>query len=157
MAELLGAVEASAVATALRGSTWAYPLVNAGHIVGVALLFGAIAPVDLRLLGAWRNVPVAVFLRVLVPVSLAGLGLAALCGGLLFVTDARDYAASGLFRAKMAMLAVGLANAAALHALRRRHDPEIAGRPVPGRRLFAAASLAAWLSVIVLGRLIGYF
>ena len=51
------ALEATALATGLRNSVWSYPLVNAAHILGVALLVGSIVPLDLRLLGAWRSAP----------------------------------------------------------------------------------------------------
>jgi uncharacterized membrane protein len=156
-ADLLAGIEGSVLATALRGSTWVYPLVNAGHVIGIALLFGAIVPVDLRLIGAWRDVPLAVFLRVLVPVAAVGLVLAAVFGLLLFAANARDYAASGFFQAKMAMLALGVANALAFHALRRRHAPDDPDRDIPLQRSVGVASLAVWLAVIVLGRLIGYF
>jgi hypothetical protein len=156
-ADLLAGIEGSVLATALRGSTWVYPLVNAGHVIGIALLFGAIVPVDLRLIGAWRAVPLAVFLRVLVPVAAAGLAVAAVFGLLLFAANARDYVASGFFQAKMAMLALGVANALAFHALRRRHAPDDPGRDIPWQWLIGATSLAVWLAVIVLGRLIGYF
>jgi len=153
-AEILAGLEGSAPAAALRGSTWLYPLVNAGHIVGVALLFGAIAPLDLKLMGAWRGVPLAALLRVLAPTAAAGLAVAVIAGGLLFITKAPDYAASGLFRAKMAVLAVGVANALLFHILRRRAG---GAEAVPGGRLLGALSLAAWLAVIGLGRLVGYF
>jgi len=33
MTDLLGAIEASHLATTLRGSMWVYPLVNAGHVI----------------------------------------------------------------------------------------------------------------------------
>ena len=95
--EWLVALEATAVAGALRGSVWAYPLVNAVHILGVALLVGAMLPLDLRLLGAWRSVPLAPLWRVLTRTASAGLGLAMVCGTLLFITRATEYAASGLF------------------------------------------------------------
>ncbi|MBE0531141.1 MAG: hypothetical protein IH626_09950 [Rhodospirillales bacterium] len=156
-AELLAGIEGSVLATALRGSTWVYPLVNAGHIIGIALLFGAIVPVDLRLIGVWREVPLALFLRVLVPVAAAGLAVAAVFGLLLFAANAKDYVASGFFLAKMAMLALGIANALTFHALRRRHVPDDPGRDFSWQRLIGATSLAVWLAVIVLGRLIGYF
>ena len=55
--EILAGLEGSALAAGLRGSKWVYPLVNAGHIAGIALLFGAIAGFDLRLMGAWPRVP----------------------------------------------------------------------------------------------------
>jgi hypothetical protein len=160
-AEVLAGLEGSAVATTLRGSTWLYPLVNAGHIAGIALLFGAIASFDLRLMGAWRLIPLDGLSRVLVPVAAAGLSIAAFAGSLLFITKAREYAASPLFQAKMLMLAVGVSNALAYHTVsqrRRRREPKPAPSPsVPLQRLHGAVSISAWLSVIVLGRLVGYF
>lgn len=153
-ADILVGLEGSALAAGLRQSTWLYPLVNAGHIVGLALLFGAIVPLDLRLLGLWRDVPLTTLLRVLVPVSAAGLAVAATAGLLLFMTDARDYAASGYFQAKMALLGLGLANAGLFRLLRRRGAAEGRGKGLP---LVGAASLGIWLAVIVFGRLIGYF
>lgn len=159
LAEGLASLEGSALAATLRGSTWLYPLVNAGHILGIALVFGAIAPLDLRLIGAWREIPLGSLSRVLVPVAATGLGLAATAGSLLFITKATEYAASGFFQAKMLVLALGVTNAVAFHALGRRHDGAgaHAGAPVPLQRLQGATSLTVWMSVIVLGRLVGYF
>jgi hypothetical protein len=161
LAEALAGLEGSALAAALRGSTWLYPLVNAGHIVGIALLFGAIAPLDLRLMGVWSGVPLSVLSRVLVPVAAIGLSLAAVAGSLLFITKASEYVASAFFQAKMLMLALGLANVAAFHALRRPREGR-GSDPAPLssvalQRLHGATSLTLWLCVIVLGRLIGYF
>lgn len=148
----LGALENLPLIVALRESTLAYPIVNALHIVGVALLFGAIVPLNLRLAG-WRRETATVdgLARLLLPVAIFGFLLAACAGLLLFATDARAYAASPLFQAKMILIATALANAWAL----RRVD----WRQAQSRRvaLAAAASLLLWLSVIVLGRLIGYF
>ena len=148
----LVALENLPAIVALRESTLAYPIVNALHIIGVALLFGAIVPLDLRLAG-WRRDAAAVdgLSRLLLPVAIFGFVLAASAGLLLFATDARAYAASPLFQAKMVLIATALANAWAL----RRVD----WREVPSRRVAvaAAASLLLWLSVIVLGRMIGYF
>ena len=53
MDEWLAALEATAIARELRASVWAYPLVNAGHRLGIALLLGAMVALDLKLLGAW--------------------------------------------------------------------------------------------------------
>ncbi len=41
----------------LRGSVIAYACVNAAHILGLGLLIGAVTALDLRLLGAFRQVP----------------------------------------------------------------------------------------------------
>ena len=159
LAEALASLEGSALAASLRGSTWLYPLVNAGHILGIALLFGAIAPLDLRLIGVWKEIPLGSLSRVLVPVAATGLGLAATAGSLLFITKATEYAASEFFQAKMLMLALGITNALAFHALGRRRDGASAHAvaPMPLQRLQGATSLTVWLTVIVLGRLVGYF
>jgi hypothetical protein len=89
------------------GSTWLYPLVNAGHIVGIALLFGAIAPLDLRLIGAWNRISLDVFLRILVPVAVAGLGLAACAGACLHLEGDR-LCRIGVVSNEDAMLALGV-------------------------------------------------
>ncbi|PSJ47638.1 hypothetical protein C7H85_02060 [Zobellella endophytica] len=158
--EWLVALEATALAGALRSSVWVYPLVNAAHILGVALLVGAIIPLDLRLLGAWRSVPLAPLWRVLTRTAGAGLALAIVFGSLLFITGATEYAASGLFLSKMAVVAMGTANALALRlALPAEllHMPPPTGKS-PGRlRLAGGISLAAWLTALTLGRFVGYF
>ena len=46
----LGAIEASSLGQAMRQWLWLYPSVEIIHIVGIALLFGSIAVLDLRLL-----------------------------------------------------------------------------------------------------------
>lgn len=159
LAQALASLEGSALAATLRGSTWLYPLVNAGHIVGIALLFGAIASLDLRLMGAWRTIPLDMLSRVLVPVAALGLGLAALAGSLLFITNASEYVASAFFQAKMLVLVLGVANALTYRLLRREGQGPGSERALsaPLQRLYGAASLTVWLCVIVLGRLVGYF
>src|SRR5512145_1609747 len=86
--EWLADLEATALAQALRDSVWTYPLVNAGHILGVALLVGSIVPLDLRLLGAWRSVPLAPLWEILTRTAGAGLVLAMVFGVLLFIIPA---------------------------------------------------------------------
>jgi len=153
-------VEDLAFVSALRNSTLAYPLVNAGHILGVALLVGGIVPMDLRLLGLWRRYPVMVFVDVLRVTSAVGLGLAVVCGVLLFATAAGDYAGSVLFRAKMVVVLLGLSNALILGWVLKHRDirslPMDASMPPP-LRAGALLSLVVWVSALVLGRLVGYF
>jgi len=149
----LEAIEQAGPIAALRGSYLAYPLVNALHILGIGLLFGAIVALDLRLIG-WRRAagsPDAVA-SLLLPVAITGLLVAIPAGLLLFATDARAYAASPLFQAKMLVVALAIANALWLRASERR-------RPSTDRRaaIAAAASILLWLGAIVLGRLVGYF
>lgn len=155
----LATLEATLVARGLRASVWVYPLVNAAHVLGVALLLGAIVPLDLRLLGVWRAVPLAPLWQVLTRSAAVGLALAVVFGTLLFVARATEYAASGLFVTKMVLIVLATANALALRAagvdaLLRAADTAHA---LPVRaRLAAAISLGTWLTVLTLGRLVGY-
>jgi len=149
----LEAIEQAGPIAALRGSYLAYPLVNALHILGIGLLFGAIVALDLRLIG-WRRAAGSAdaVASLLLPVAITGLLVAIPAGLLLFATDARAYAASPLFQAKMLVVALAIANALWLRASERR-------RPSTDQRaaIAAAASILLWLGAIVLGRLVGYF
>ena len=153
------ALENAALPMALAGSVWSYPLVNAGHILGIALLVGGIVPLDLRLLEVWSHLPLGPFLQVLRITAAAGLGLAVAFGALLFSTAATDYASSGLFLAKMVLVACGLLNAGlAAYWLRDEHfDPTDTGTLPAALRVAALVSLCLWISVLFLGRLVGYF
>ncbi|MCU0910083.1 MAG: hypothetical protein MUE98_01660 [Rhodobacteraceae bacterium] len=143
MTEAFAALEATALAQHLKAARWTYPLVNAGHVAGLALLVGAIVPMNLRRLGWVPGPDPAAVVGFLRPFAVAGLVLAAGCGALLFATQASDYAANGWFRLKIALLAVALVNAA-------RH---LGGMP---SRRGAALSLALWPLVLLSGRMIGY-
>ena len=150
---MFAALEQAAPIAALRESTYAFPLVNAAHIIGIALLFGSIVALDLRLLGWRRDAgPAGVFTRLLVPVAIGGLLIAIPAGLLMFATDARAYAASPLFQAKMVIVALAIANALWLRAAERR-GPMLQFRAA----LAGAASIVLWLVAILLGRLVGYF
>lgn len=155
---LAQALQASAGSEALRASVWLYPLVNTLHLVGLALLFGAIAPLDLRLLGAFRRVPLAPLAATLVPVATAGLPLALVSGALMFVTRPLDYLAEPLFGLKLGLLAMAVLNALWLRRDAEWHRVgEASGEPPPRRwRWHGLLSLLLWLGVITAGRLIGY-
>ena len=157
--EALTTLQNAEPVAALRASRWVYPLVNSAHITGLALLFGAILPLDLRLLGVWRSVPLGLLARVLVPVAMAGLALAAATGFLLFSVSAAKYAATPLFLVKLALIAAAVANAL---MLRRSADwtlaqiPEMTAEPSGRLKTAGLLSLGLWLAVILCGRFLAY-
>ena len=147
----LAALQRSALAQALRGSLWLYPAVETLHIVGLALLVGAIAVFDARVVRAGPGLDLDGWARGVLPLARAGFALAVAMGLLLFTAEATAYAANPAFRAKLVLIALALANIAMFHLLARR-----VGRPTVPLRATAAASLALWLLVLVCGRLIAY-
>lgn len=150
--EWLGALEALPAVEALRLSSWAYPAVNTLHVVGIALLFGAIVPLDLRLAGWRRTQSLEPLARTLLPVAMAGFALAASSGLLLFAADARSYAASTLFQLKLALIVLALVNALLLRRVDWQAPRESASRLAAAGLL----SILLWLGVITLGRWIAY-
>ncbi|MEQ8804954.1 MAG: DUF2214 domain-containing protein [Rhodospirillales bacterium] len=159
LTNLLTDLAATAPAQMLKASFWVYPLVNAGHILGIALLVGAIAVLDLRLLGLFRKVPAAALAAGAVPVAAIGLFVATVTGFLLFAVKPLDYAGSSLFLGKLAVIAAAVLN---LILVRRnaRWRRIAQGGPVEpdgALRLAGLLSLALWTAALVLGRLVGYF
>jgi hypothetical protein len=155
--EWLTALEQLAFVAELRNSRWTYATVNASHIVGLALLFGAIVPLDLRLMGCWRSVPIRTLARILVPLAAGGLLLAIAAGFLLFATRATEYAALTLFWVKLALILCGVANALLLRMAAQWEGAQSATDIMPPRlRAAGALSIGLWLSVIVCGRMLAF-
>jgi hypothetical protein len=139
----------------MRTGAWTYAVVNLAHVLGVALLFGAIAVLDLRLLGLWRELPPAALARACVGVAATGAALALLTGPALLSAQASEYADNPLFWAKLGLVAAGLLNVV---LLRRAAGWRTLADGVTTRvRLGAAASLGLWLAAISAGRLIAYW
>ncbi|WP_209001991.1 DUF2214 domain-containing protein [Stappia albiluteola] len=151
-------LQASQAATLMRREPWLYPFVNFGHVVGIALLFGAILPLDLRLMGFWKAVPLAELKRVLVPVSMLGLLIAITTGTLMISVKATDYLAMPVMQAKLVLVALGILNALSLRIVPAwRLLAQVDSRGTISRFRWAGFfSAAIWLSVIGCGRAIGY-
>jgi hypothetical protein len=138
----------------MRGTRGLYPTVNTLHLLGVVLLVGAIGVVDARVLGLGRAVPLAALSRYLTPAAVAGLVLLTVSGALLFCADAGPFTRSPAFQAKLAVIALGLANALAFR--RRFGDFDDGSQPSAAARIMAAASLGLWTSATVIGRWLAY-
>jgi hypothetical protein len=151
--EIFAIIEATPLAQYLRTSRWGYAAVSTAHVFGIALLVGAILPLNLRLLGIWRGVPRVALVRVLVPVAVTGLLLAIVAGALLFSVRAEEYAALGVIRLKVALIALGILGALELH---RAYGLELAQASDARVAAHAILSTVCWLGALVCGRLIAF-
>lgn len=153
--------EDSALGAAVRGAgVWAYGVVNLVHILGVATLFGAVLVLDLRLLGAWRRVPLSLIARPTVPLAGVGFCVAALSGLCLLSTNATEYVGNPFLLIKFAAIALGLLNIVVLSrfdAWRQRDVREPTERESSLLAVAGGVSLASWLFAVSAGRLIGYW
>jgi hypothetical protein len=145
-------VERSGLGQTARSSVWLYPFANLVHVLGAALLLGAIATFDVAVL---RRMPVAAAIsQVAIPIAALGLVLQILSGAVLLSAEASALVRNPAFQLKMAMLLIGVANVALFHAL---FGAGLArGGGMDRARPFAALSLAVWGIVLLAGRAIAY-
>jgi uncharacterized protein DUF6644 len=153
------ALEQSNFAAAIRQSTWLYPIANVGHIVSLVFFAGAVAVMDVRLLGALAATapgPLLARTRAVAMVALAGM---AVTGFMLFAAEASHLVLNPVFQLKAALVGVGLVNVA-LYEFGAKSAVEglPPGAAIPARaRIVGAASLVIWIAVAACGRSIAYF
>ena len=151
-------LEALALARAMREWLWLYPIVEIVHLLGLALLFGSIAVLDVRLLGVGRSLPLRRLAAHVLPWTLASLLLIVPSGLAMFITHAHDFLDNPAFLLKMGLLAAAGVNALLFHfgVFRRAASFDVDVLPPPRARLAAALSLLLWMGVIACGRLLAY-
>jgi hypothetical protein len=139
---------------------WTYAIVNLCHILGVALLFGSIVILDLRLIGAWRRTPLAALANAAAPVAAFGFVLAATSGVGLLATKATEYVGNPFLYIKFPAVAIGVVNALILNfspAWQARGTRELSQRENRQLAWMGGTSLACWLTAIGAGRMIAYW
>src|SRR5688572_23685624 len=87
----LGALEASGFGQAMRQWLWLYPSVVTVHIIGIGLLFGSIAVLDLRLLGLSRTISVRTLAKHVLPWSASSVLLIVPSGLMMFPAHASEF------------------------------------------------------------------
>jgi hypothetical protein len=129
---------------------WVYPMLEALHILGIALLVGNLLLLELRVWGLGSSLPVEPLARLALPVSLAGFGLVAASGLTMFAGQPGELLANRVFVIKMGLVILGGVNAALFHARRGLQRLDRLAR------IQTALSLGLWILVIILGRWIAY-
>ena len=161
MEGLLVWLEGSALGQLMRSSgVWTYGVVNLAHILGVATLFGSVLVLELRLLGAWRHVPLAMLEKPAVSLAIGGFALAVASGVCLITTNATEYYGNPFVLIKFAAIGLGLLNALvakSLPAWRERHAVPLPGAVRAQLAMIGGLSLACWLAAVAAGRMIGYW
>jgi hypothetical protein len=136
--------------TAIAEHPWAYPALEAAHVVGIALLLGNLVLLELRVWGAAPALPIRPLARLALGLSLSGFGLAAITGLLMFAASPGELLANRLFLIKMGLLFAAGLNAAAFHARGGLDKSDAVAR------MQTVLSLGLWIAVIIAGRFIAY-
>ena len=144
------------MSVAIRSAPWPFPVLEILHIAGLALVFGTVLIVDLRLLGVvLRREPGWQVSGDLMRWAWPGFVVQLLTGPLLFIANSRKFYDSGFFRTKLVLLVFAIA----FHfVVVRGVSASVDAGVSPWRaRLSGGVSLALWAAVIVSGLSIELF
>jgi hypothetical protein len=147
--------ESTAIGVAIRDSLWLFPIIEAVHLVALALVGGCILIVDLRLIGlGFTHRPASHLAQSLRGWFLGGLVTMVVTGCMLMSSEATKCYRSPAFWIKMIALGLAISFAA---TIRRRYvvdAPELSS--TVRARLVGLTSLGLWLTVGIAGRWIGF-
>jgi hypothetical protein len=136
-------------------SIWAFPVILLIHTLGMGIIVGVSAGIDLRILGvapALRLAPMEKYL----PILWFGFWSNAITGTMLLTADVSVKLTNPDFYVKMAFIALSLVNLSMMKKYVFR-DPQIeTGKFSSKARFLAWSSLFCWLVVITSGRLLAY-
>ena len=149
-------IENTAIGTAIRESTWLFPFIEAGHLLALALMGGAVLIVDLRMMGwGMRRLSAAQISRDVHPWLVASLLGLIVTGILLFMSEATKCYFNPAFWVKMGFLV-----AATLYTFTVRQRVALAGGaevdPTKAR-IVSMVSIVLWSGVGIAGRAIGFY
>ncbi|HSV58043.1 MAG TPA: hypothetical protein VLJ19_04025 [Variovorax sp.] len=135
---------------ALQTHEWAYPVLEAVHVLGIALLLGNLVALEMRVFGRAAAIPVQPMARLSLTIALTGFAVAATTGLLMFSTRPGELLANSYFVSKMGLLLAAGCNALWFHvrgSLRRLDTLA---------RAQMLLSTAIWVAVVFCGRWIAY-
>jgi hypothetical protein len=155
----LKALQATALAEKIREALFVFPMLEATHVIGLALVFGTIAIIDLRLIGLASSQ--RSFKRMYSDIlkwTWGAFALTAVTGALMFITNATVYYHNFYFRTKMLLLVLAGINMGVFElTLGRKVDSwdKSPSAPALGRAV-GVLSICLWITVIFMGRMIGF-
>lgn len=151
--EVFDALEQTWLATVIKESLWYFPAIEAVHLLGLALLGGAILVVDLRMLGVGlRGQPIPDVAAAAQKWLVLAIVVMFVTGVPLFLSEAVKCYYNAAFWVKMVALLIGLIFTFAVR--NRVAASASASSVVP--KLVGVFSIAVWLVVAAAGRWIGF-
>jgi uncharacterized protein DUF6644 len=147
--------ESTALGTAIRMSPWAFAVIESVHLLGLAVIGGAVLLVDLRMLGfGLTNQRIAELAGAVFPWLVGSLVVMLLTGVALFLSEPLKCYDSRAFWVKMISLGLAMLFTFSIRRAVTMAD-ETRVRPI-WFKLVALVSLALWFGVGGGGRWIGF-
>ena len=145
----------SAIGTAIRESTYAFPMIETVHVLGITLLVGTIAIVDLRLLGIlFKRERVSAIVSQVLPLTWSGFAIMFVSGLLLFWSEAEKSYTNPAFRIKLVLLFLVGLNPLIFHSTIYRSVATWDNASVAPKqaRVAAVLSLTLWSATMAIMR-----
>jgi hypothetical protein len=152
-------LEGRSFAMQISQSDWLFPFIETLHVVAIALVVGAISMLDLRLLGISRkDYGVQDLAAETLPWTWISFSVAIVTGALMFSSAATRYITLVPFWIKMMLLLAAGINMAIFHLTAYRSAGEWNHQlpPPNAARVAGTLSLCFWVSVVFMGRWIGF-
>lgn len=151
-------IQGTSISAAVVQSPWAFPAGETLHFIGLAMLFGFVATIDLRMLGFGKQLPLAPLHRLL-PWGVAGFLLTLATGVLFIFATPEQYLKDWVFWSKMLLVVLAGLNVLVFYAGGIYHQVEALGpgddAPPPARAI-AVTSLFLWVGVMFFGRMLPF-
>jgi hypothetical protein len=146
---------ARAVGATVTGATWIWPTCETLHFIGLSLLFGITAIVDLRVLGWMKGISFQALHRLL-PWGVLGFGVNLFSGLLFFVADPDQYTHSGVFQWKIALVLLAGVNLLYFTLFDAPWSVQAGDDASPIAKFAAASALVLVVGVMFCGRMLPF-
>ena len=145
----------AAIRAMLNQTAWLWPALEAAHFLGMAILFGVVLLVSLRVLGVARSLSFAAVHRLL-PLGVLGLLINVVTGMLFFIGDSGRYVEIDAFFWKMALIVIGGVAALYFTMFDRPWSLRGGDNAALATKVMAAGTILLWTGVLLLGRFLPY-
>ena len=153
--EIFQWIENTGLGEAIRESKWLFPVIESVHLLGLAVIGGAVLVVDLRLAGfGLRRQSLRQMASDVQPWLIGSLIVMLISGVLLFTSEATKCYYHEAFWIKMTSLALAIVFTFTIRRKVTQADPDRIG--LVRSRLVAVVSVALWSGVGIGGRWIGF-
>lgn len=134
---------------------WVWPLSEIIHFIGMALLFGIVLLINLRMLGVVKGISYA-SLHALLPWGMAAFAINLLTGMLFFIGASAQYTSNISFMAKIVLVLLAGMNIIYFTVFDDAWAVQADDVPSLTAKIMAASTIALWFGVIYFGRMMPY-
>lgn len=135
--------------------SWVWPAAEALHFIGMALLFGIVLLINLRMLGVIRGIPFT-SLHALLPWGMGAFAVNLLTGMLFFIGVPLQYTQNISFFYKVVLILVAGFNVVYFTVFDGPWKVKAQDVPPLSSKVMAATTIVVWVGIIYFGRMLPY-